>query len=143
MKWIYRALGKIEDAYYWCHRKIHILRYGFDYRDVWGMDDALANWLIPRLRHLASVAHGCPAYYSLSEEEIVAAQEREMAGDYSVHDPLFDIWIRDILIAAQSLQDWLDYENGDGWELDVYKQKRDQASKAFKWVADNIWGLWD
>jgi len=122
-------------------RIIFILRNGFDYVDTWSMDEALAKWLIPRLRHLAEHTHGSPGGYPLSKDEQIkmvvdGLEWHEIPTDH-------DRWRDDILLAADRLSWWIEYSNNDRWNYATERLLIKGADKAFKWVAENIWSLWD
>lgn len=117
-----------------------MMRHGFDYRDCWSMDIALAEWLAPRLRHLASTTHGCPPRYGLTSLELAAEVYNDLNHDF---DSQFKLWILDINKAANQLQAFIDIQDDDNWTVEKDRQVTDAAHEAFKWVANNIGALWD
>lgn len=129
----------------WSEATLFRLRHGFDYRDCWGLDHALAKWLAPRLRHMSKIAHGAPWGYGTS------AEERSAANHPNDIETDFDGWKRDLGAAADRLEAIVKWDNeadpGDFADYSQYNEIErwiyDEASAAMKWVAENFHSLWD
>jgi len=132
----------------WSEATLFRLRHGFDYRDCWSLDHALAKWLAPRLRHMSKIACGAPCGYPMSKTEVSEKYSDTFPSDVPVD---FSAWKRDLGIAADQLEaivkwdneadprDFADYSQYNEIERWIY----DEASAAMKWVAENFHSLWD
>lgn len=119
ISWKWKALKSAVKAW------VFKLRYGFDYRDCWNLDHALAKWLAPRLLYLAQHHMGYPG-----------------VGVYESPDHGALGWSYDLMKAGSALQaevDKWDMEYNHEEELRIHKE----AQEAMDWVA-KWWGhLWD
>jgi hypothetical protein len=125
----------------WAYPKL-----GYDFRDCWSLDYAMARWLAPRLRGLADTSHGCPAGYPHTRAELdamIAADPNaweSMTHDFAgyeaalrTHAATFDEYIAH----ADSGGDY-----SDGWrERDAARDARVRA--AFAWIGEWFGGLWN
>lgn len=112
----------------WVPAKIFQLRHGFDYRDCWNLDHAMAKWLVPRLRHMAKVTHSYPG-----------------VGPYA-NDQGYVNWLTDLARVANSLDEYLKYEDSepwDTWEFNESKRLHKEAHQSIEWIATWWRHLWD
>lgn len=104
------------------------LRYGFDKRDCWSLDLALAKWLAPRLRYLSEHARGCPCDPFLS---------------FSNDDESIEKWKDQLAEAAKALESYkAEWDNPDSTSASVV-EANERTRKAIQWVADHFEQLWD
>lgn len=110
------------------------MRHGFDFRDCWSLDTAMAKWLAPRLRYMSEIAHGAPWGYP-NEVEFAGSDPDEVETD-------FEAWKVDLLAASKALAAYASVYDDD---LDYDSERRvfDAGKDAMKWVAKNFPSLWD
>jgi len=108
------------------------MRHGFDYRDCWSFDYAMAKWAAPRLRYLASIKCGAPHGY----ESIDITLDSETN---------FDLWREHINRAAKFFEDVISHEDSDyhdGYQSENERLKEEQKW-VFTWMAEWWRALWD
>lgn len=122
----------------WVFAKIFEIKNGYDYRDCWSLDYAMAKWISPRLRHLAKNSCGCPCSYGMSKEE----QETTPIDKWN---PDSEKWISDINRCAQFFEDLVAHEDGDWHEGYNNEENRLQSEQmwVFTWMGEWYSGLWD
>lgn len=104
------------------------LRYGFDKRDCWSLDLALAKWLAPRLKHLSENAGGHPCDPFLDFED----------------DDGLNKWKGELAVAASSFESYKnEWDDPDSWTSASVVENNERARKAIQWVADHFGQLWD
>lgn len=123
MRIYYRTLGIIHDAWQWIKAKSFQLVYGFDYRDTWNLDIAMAKWLYPRLRHLANVTHSYPGRDEYESED----GDKRWMSDLNKHADVFERY-------------------ASRWGIDDFDEENRlcfEARESMKWIAKWYLALWD
>lgn len=128
--WIFGKYGFFRHTLpVWARATAFRLRHGFDHRDCWSMDTAMAKWLAPRLRHMSEVAHGAPCGYP----------NKTPAFDSETD---FQAWKDDLMRASEAM---LAYANVDYMEdLSVEEENKihKAGNEAMKWIAEHFTSLW-
>lgn len=96
-----------ELVWYPFQRLVYRFKHGFDCRDLWGMDYALAKWALPRLRQFLKENNGYPC----------------IEGDYYCDTP--EAWNKTISKMIDAFQGIVD--ESDNWE-EWYKRIGDYTS---------------
>ncbi len=110
------------------------LRNGFDYRDCWNLDHSLAKWLVPRLRFLSKNTASAPIGYPNLTIDI--------GGNWEAKTD-FEAWSRDLGIAADQLEAWVERQEFYDGDFEKDKMMFDDSKKAMMWVAEWYHSLWD
>lgn len=114
----------------WARASAFRLRHGFDYRDCWNLDAALAKWLAPRLKHMSEVTHGAPCGYPDKTPALDAETD-------------FRAWQNDLLCASVAFERYANVDYMEDWSLEREDEIRKDAMDAMAWLAKHFTGLWD
>lgn len=114
----------------WARATAFRLRHGFDYRDCWSLDTALAKWLAPRLRHMSEIAHGAPCGYPDKTPALDAETD-------------FQAWKDDLMRASEAMLAYANVEYMEDWSMEREGEIREGAKTAMRWIAKHFTSLWD
>jgi hypothetical protein len=103
------------------------LRHGFRYEDCWSLDTSVAEWLAPRLYHLAEHHAGHPTYF---------CGESDPYSEHCDADGCDDIWTAIL------------YKMAEGFELidkddDPSQERRDYIDECLDLFREFFYSLWD
>jgi hypothetical protein len=141
--------------------KYQLWRYGFEYRDTWGLDHALAKWILPRLKHLKKNKYGCPSEFftgTLEEQESDEGFKKALAEWDEILDEI--IWSFEFILNEDEYLHAcfpadFDYgfeeaengyvENKDKRKIDFssFDAAQKRAEKGHLLFAKNLRNLWD
>lgn len=114
----------------WARATMFRMRHGFDYRDCWSLDAALAKWLAPRLKHMSEVTHGAPCGYPNKAASWDAETD-------------FQAWKDDLMRASEAMLAYANVDDMEDWSVEREDEIRDGARTAMRWIAEHFTGLWD
>ena len=120
--------------------------YGFNPKDIWGLDYTLSKWIIPRITRLKETKHGVPTIIN-GDEDLLKSYEKEYGKlelDKSIDDAEFKfneiLWnyAMDKMIHAFELT-----IKNESCCLDDYKTTQEQINEGLKYFAKYFNCLWD
>jgi hypothetical protein len=126
MRIIPRWWWKLKDEIKYGYQRI---RLGFDPRDTWGLDTAMAKWMAPRLRHLADYGCGAPMGYGTTPDDITFDTKTD-----------FGQWYRDIMRAAKFFEDHANEQRE--WTVEEGNRMSAEQIWVFGWMSEYYCSLW-